>query len=76
MVIYKQRMKLSSGDMAFISLVAAILFLVSWYIFGLPIALVLALLVLVVGTVRMKHTRSVEKLNKNKGLFQRTLFKK
>ena len=76
MTIYKQRMKVNNMDMVFLSFLTLVIFLAGWYIFGLFIALVISLLVLVVGIVRMKRTRSVDKLNRKKGLYQRTLFKK
>jgi O-antigen ligase len=76
MVRYKQGMKVNNIDMVFISFLALVIFLAGWYIFGLFIAVVISLLVVVVGVVRMRHTRSVERLNSKKGLYQRTLFKK
>ena len=76
MTVYKRKMKTSAGDVTFISLLALTAFMVGWYVFTLFIALILALLVAVVGIVRMKRTRTIEKLNAEKELYQETLFKK
>lgn len=76
MTIYKQKMKVNNVDEVFISFLALMGFLAGWFIFGLFSAIILALLVLVVGIIRMKRTRSVARLNANKGMYQQTLFKK
>lgn len=75
MAVYKQKMKLNDVDVIFISFLALMAFLAGWFMFGLLIALLLALLVAVVGVIRMKRTRSVDRLNTSKRLYQRTLFK-
>ena len=76
MTVYKQKMKVNDIDVIFISFLAMIAFLTGWFLFGPFIAVLLALLVAVVGIIRMKRTRSVDRLNAKKGLYQETLFKK